>query len=78
MTLDSLPQSVFSQCHKNVITMEFLTSKAFSVEIMELWEAVYHNLNSHKPQRVPSYQDHKTVEDSNLFFEYPLHILTSF
>lgn len=78
MTLDSLPQSVFSQCHKNVITMEFLTSKAFSVEIMELWEAVYHNLNSHKPPRVPSYQDHKTVEDSNLFFEYPLHILTSF
>lgn len=40
MTLDSLPQSVFSQCHKNVIAMEFLTSKAFSVEILELWEAV--------------------------------------
>lgn len=40
MTLDSLPQSVFSQCHKNVTAMEFLTSKAFSVEIIELWEAV--------------------------------------
>lgn len=40
MTLDSLTQSVFSQCDKNVIAMEFLTSKAFSVGIIELWEAV--------------------------------------